>query len=171
MEEAQGRGPRQLGNGSIIPAASASEEDAKLAQKLGRLHPFVPVFPPQNAWANLHILGHPDTFLARRRAEPRSSRATDSSAGRTAWAVRSTNTLAERSYEDSFCCGCLGKVSRRMKSVSMRFCVANTLCVKTSIPMLHVMATQTFFRILIFCDSQAIVPLGLLGKQMYTKLY
>jgi hypothetical protein len=171
LEEAQGRGPRQLGNGSIIPAASASEEDAKLAKKLGRLHPFVHVFPPRDAWASLHLSGRQDTVLARRWAEPRSSHATDSLAGRTAWAVRSTNTLAERSYEDSFCRGCLGKVSRRMKSVSMRFCVANTLCVKTSIPMLHVMATQTFFRILIFCDSQAIVPLGLLGKQMYTKLY
>jgi hypothetical protein len=44
----------------------ASEKDAKLAQKLGQLQPFIAVFPQRyrTAWTNLHILGQPNTFLA-----------------------------------------------------------------------------------------------------------
>ena len=40
-----------------------SEKDAKLAQKLGQLQPFVAVFL-QECMANLHLLGQPNTFLA-----------------------------------------------------------------------------------------------------------
>ena len=47
-----------------------SEKDAKLAQKLGQLQHFIAVFPWElyshgNTWANLHILGQPNTLLAR----------------------------------------------------------------------------------------------------------
>jgi hypothetical protein len=42
-----------------------SEKDAKLAQKLGQLQPFPALFP-RECMANLHILGQPNTFLARR---------------------------------------------------------------------------------------------------------
>ena len=41
----------------------ASEKDAKLAQKLGQLQPFIAV-SHRNAWANWHLLGQPNTFLA-----------------------------------------------------------------------------------------------------------
>jgi hypothetical protein len=36
------------------------------AQKLGQLQPFVAVlwYSRRNAWAGLHLLGQPDTFLA-----------------------------------------------------------------------------------------------------------
>ena len=40
-----------------------SEKDTKLAQKLAQLQPFIVVFH-RNAWANFHLLGQPDTFLA-----------------------------------------------------------------------------------------------------------
>jgi hypothetical protein len=39
--------------------------DAVSAQKLGQLQPFVAVFP-RTAWAGWHILGQPNTLLARR---------------------------------------------------------------------------------------------------------
>ena len=41
----------------------ASEKDAKLAQKLGQLQPFVAVFL-QECMANLHLLGQPNSFFA-----------------------------------------------------------------------------------------------------------
>ena len=43
--------------------APRSEKDAKLAQKLGQLQPFIAVLP-QECMANLHLLRHPNTFLA-----------------------------------------------------------------------------------------------------------
>ena len=39
-----------------------SEKDAKSAQKLGQLQPFIAVF--LQAWANMHLLGQPNTSLA-----------------------------------------------------------------------------------------------------------
>ena len=42
----------------------ASEKDAKLAQKLGQLQPFIAVFP-QECMRHLHLLGQPNTFFAR----------------------------------------------------------------------------------------------------------
>ena len=41
-----------------------SEQDAKLAQKLGQLQTFLAV-SPQERRVNLHLLGLPTTFLAR----------------------------------------------------------------------------------------------------------
>ena len=41
-----------------------SEESAKLVQKLGRLQPFIALYSHWNLWANLHLLGQPNTFLA-----------------------------------------------------------------------------------------------------------
>jgi hypothetical protein len=43
----------------------SSEKDAKLAQKLGQLQPFLAVFrySHRNARTNLHILGQPNTVL------------------------------------------------------------------------------------------------------------
>jgi hypothetical protein len=65
------------------------------------------------------------------------------------------------------------KMSRWMKSDSTRFCVANTLCVKKSIPILHIMATQVFSEIsrnlVIF--RLLTVHVGLVGKQIYTQLF
>ena len=49
-----------------------SEKDAKLAQKLGQLQPFIVVLH-RNTWADLHFLGQPNTFLDRR--APRAARA------------------------------------------------------------------------------------------------
>ena len=46
-----------------LPHPPRSEKDAKLAQQLGQLQPFTAVFP-QEAWANWHILGQANTFLA-----------------------------------------------------------------------------------------------------------
>jgi hypothetical protein len=46
-----------------MAARPPSEKDAKLAQKLGQLQPFIAVLP-RNAWPNLHLLGQPNTFLA-----------------------------------------------------------------------------------------------------------
>jgi hypothetical protein len=43
---------------------TASANDAKLAQKLGQLQPFIAVFSCRNTWANLHLLGQPNTVLA-----------------------------------------------------------------------------------------------------------
>ena len=40
-----------------------SEKDAKLAQELGQLQPCIAVFP-RNMWANLHLLGQPNTILS-----------------------------------------------------------------------------------------------------------
>jgi hypothetical protein len=43
------------------------EIDAKLAQKLGQLQPFLAfssLFFPQECVANLHLVGQPNTFLA-----------------------------------------------------------------------------------------------------------
>ena len=37
-----------------------SEQDAKLAQQLGQLEPFQ-LYSHRNAWANLHLLGQPNT--------------------------------------------------------------------------------------------------------------
>ena len=45
-------------------ARLAGEKDAKSAQKLGQLQPFGAVFPQECIWANLHLLGRPDTLLA-----------------------------------------------------------------------------------------------------------
>ena len=43
-----------------------SEKDAELAQKLGQLQPFtcIAVFPQESIWANLYLLGQPNTVLA-----------------------------------------------------------------------------------------------------------
>jgi hypothetical protein len=50
---------------------SPSEKDAKLAQKLGQLQPFIAVFRQECiAWANLYILGQPNTFLAAGASRP-----------------------------------------------------------------------------------------------------
>ena len=35
-----------------------------MAQKLGQFQPFIAVHFPRNTWANLHLWGQPDTFLA-----------------------------------------------------------------------------------------------------------
>ena len=43
---------------------SASESEKELTRKSGQLQPFTAVFPLRNAWANLHLLGQPDAFLA-----------------------------------------------------------------------------------------------------------
>ena len=40
-----------------------SEKDAKLAQKLGQLQPFIAVYP-QESMGQLDLLGQPNTFLA-----------------------------------------------------------------------------------------------------------
>ena len=45
-----------------------SEKDTELDQKLGQLQSFIAVFPQEYAWANLHLLGQPNTFLARAHA-------------------------------------------------------------------------------------------------------
>ena len=45
------------------------EKDAKLAQKMGQLQPFITVFSRENM-ANLHLLGQPDTSLAKGCGEP-----------------------------------------------------------------------------------------------------
>jgi hypothetical protein len=45
------------------PHRRFSEADAKLAQKLGQLQPFAAV-SHRNAWANLRLLGQPNTVLA-----------------------------------------------------------------------------------------------------------
>jgi hypothetical protein len=50
----------RLGHGHV----HRSEKDAKLAQKLGQLQPFRAVLPHES-WANLYILGQPNTLLAR----------------------------------------------------------------------------------------------------------
>jgi hypothetical protein len=63
-------------------AHGASEKDAKLAQKLDQLHPFIAVFTHcvthRHAWANLHLSGKPETFFrsstSAARAPPASSR-------------------------------------------------------------------------------------------------
>ena len=63
--------PRQPGRGVLVPGRDRlhaaerrpSKRDAKLAQKLGRLQPFIAVLP-QECMANLHLLGQPDTLLA-----------------------------------------------------------------------------------------------------------
>ena len=49
------------------------EKDAKLAQKLGQLQPFIAAFPQECIWGNLHLLGQPNTFfsLAQARAHRR----------------------------------------------------------------------------------------------------
>jgi hypothetical protein len=54
------------------PHRGASEKAAKLTQKLGQLQPFIAVmlYPHRNAWANLHILGQPNIFLAARHSGP-----------------------------------------------------------------------------------------------------
>ena len=41
----------------------ASEKDAKLAQKLGQLQSFLSGYH-RNVWANTHLLGQPNAFLA-----------------------------------------------------------------------------------------------------------
>jgi hypothetical protein len=53
--------------GAGHPAVEVSGENhAELAQKLGQLQPFIAAFPQEsNAWANSHILGLPNTLLAR----------------------------------------------------------------------------------------------------------
>jgi hypothetical protein len=56
----------------------SSKKDAKLAQKLGQLQPFIAVFP-QECMANLHLLGQPNTFLAS--GKYRGPRANGSAAG------------------------------------------------------------------------------------------
>ena len=47
--------------------AHPSEKDTKVAQKLGQLQPFTAVFPQEYSrmWANVHLLGQPNSFLAR----------------------------------------------------------------------------------------------------------
>ena len=50
----------ESGSGNMRPT---SEKDAKLAQKLGQLQPSLAV-PHSKAWANSHLLGQPNTFLA-----------------------------------------------------------------------------------------------------------
>ena len=52
-------------------AAATSENDAKLAQKLRQIQPFIAVFSPE-CMANLHILGQPNSFLAT--ADPATAR-------------------------------------------------------------------------------------------------
>jgi hypothetical protein len=49
--------------GGVRPPPLLSEKDVKLAQKLGQLQSFT-ADSHRNAWANLHILGQPNTFLA-----------------------------------------------------------------------------------------------------------
>ena len=49
-----------------MPPQRERGKDANLAQKLGQLQPFIAVFPSMNAWANLHRLSQPDTFLTHR---------------------------------------------------------------------------------------------------------
>jgi hypothetical protein len=56
-------GNRGLGVGQGSAQRRTSEQDAKLAQKLGQLQPFIAVFP-QECWANLQLLGQPNTLLA-----------------------------------------------------------------------------------------------------------
>ena len=49
--------------GHVWDVTYESEKDAKLAQKLGQLQPFL-VYYHRNARAHLHLLGQPNTFLA-----------------------------------------------------------------------------------------------------------
>ena len=50
---------------SRTPTVYPSEKDTKLAQKLGQLQPLIAVsYSHRNVWANLHLLGQPNTFLA-----------------------------------------------------------------------------------------------------------
>ena len=59
VTEAAAKAPSTVSNGVY----EISEKDAKLAQKLGHLQLFL-VYSHRNAWANLHMLGQPDTSLA-----------------------------------------------------------------------------------------------------------
>ena len=43
---------------------ASRDKDATLAQKLGQLQPFLAECFHRNAWANLHLLGQPNTSLA-----------------------------------------------------------------------------------------------------------
>jgi hypothetical protein len=38
-----------------LHAAKVRKEDAKLAQKLGQLQPFIAMYSHRNAWTNLHL--------------------------------------------------------------------------------------------------------------------
>jgi hypothetical protein len=65
-------------------AAQVYEKDAKLAQKLGQLQPFVAAFPldDRNVWTFLNILGQPNNVLAARpgASTPSASRSRTSTA-------------------------------------------------------------------------------------------
>ena len=54
-----------LGLGPLSPKKGGSQKDAKLAQKLGQLQPFFYPYSHRNARANWHLLGQPNTFVAR----------------------------------------------------------------------------------------------------------
>jgi hypothetical protein len=43
---------------------AVSENDIKLAQKLGQRQPFIAVFSQESMGQLLHLLGQPDTLLA-----------------------------------------------------------------------------------------------------------
>ena len=53
-------------DGLVKHSRNPGERDATLAQTLGRLQPVVAAFPRRcnNAWANSHRLGRPNTSLA-----------------------------------------------------------------------------------------------------------